>query len=65
MNDYVLNQLDAYQIAELELDGCKYNRWVRCPPDGERHCASCGWNPRIHNYRMEKIRKELEEENVH
>lgn len=68
MNEYVLKYLEAlddFQINKLKADGCKYNCLVQCPPDGERRCSSCGWNPRIRECRIGKIRKELAKENVY
>lgn len=39
---------------------CQFNKFVLCGLDNlnPQHCEKCGWNPKVAEMRLEKIKKE-------
>ena len=36
---------------------CPFNAMLDCPPGEAHNCKKCGWNPRVAQERLEKLRK--------
>lgn len=48
-------QLQYVKIAHYEKDvSCPHNDGVRCD---KRNCYNCGWNPKVHEKRLEQFQK--------
>lgn len=52
------NKARYHKKAAIEMD-CKFNRGVGCLV---QDCEKCGWNPEVAKIRLEKIKKELQED---
>ena len=40
---------------------CPYNDWLACMPHGMR-CKKCGWNPKVAEKRLKKLRNEEDDQ---
>ena len=41
---------------------CPFNAMLDCPPGEAHNCKKCGWNPKVAEERLEKMRMEAARE---